>query len=170
MVEAIADSTFDNGRLPGVSTVASREAQKAIADPLSNAEVGDVWARDTTVESEGAVGSAEQRPRSAPVVVMTMVDSREPPLDPPTMQTTDAAEVAQRPAVTPGVRSMLVDSQPDRSRDEWSQDTIADASPLPEVSFSIAEPRVEQRRTSLPRSLLVTHRFSDQTAEDENDA
>ncbi len=167
IVEAIADSTLDNGRLPGISTMASREAQSA--DPLSNAEVGDVWARDTTVESGGAVGSAEQRSLSAPVVVMTMVDSHKPPLDPSTMQTTDAAEVAQRPAITPGVRSMLVDSQPDRSRDEWSQDTIADASPLPDVSFSIAEPRVEQRRASLPRSLLVTHRFSDQTAEDEND-
>jgi glycosyltransferase involved in cell wall biosynthesis len=168
LVEAIGDSTLDNGRLPGVSTIASRETPKAIADPLSSVEVGDVWARDTTVESEGAVGSAEQRPLSAPVVVMTMVDLHEPPFDPLTMQTTDAVEVAQRPAITPGVRSMLVDSQPDRSRDEWSQDTVADASPLPEVSF-IAEPRVEQRRTSLPRSLLVTHRFSDQTAEDEND-
>jgi glycosyltransferase involved in cell wall biosynthesis len=168
--DAIADSTLDNGRLPSVSTMASREASRGIAEGPSSVDVGDVWARDTTVESEGMVGSAEHRPSPAPAVVMTMVEPQEPASDAPTVHTTDAAAVAQRPGITPGVRSMLVDSQPDRAGDEWSQDTIADASPLPEVSLSIAEPRVEQRRSALPRSLLVTHRFSDQTAEDESEA
>lgn len=164
-LDSLADTTLDTGRLPGASTVASTDGPRVVVDEPKHSDSVDVWAPDTMVESEAAADSAS-RHRAGPSLLATRVELHNPEAATKSAQTADADARFSRLSATPGVRSVLIDQDSARSHDEWSQDTIADASPVPEVSHSIAE----QRRVALPRSLLVAHRFTDMTAEDEGES
>jgi hypothetical protein len=80
---------------------------------------------------------------------------------PPTVDGVSAA----RSTSTPGARSLGVQSDAELSRDEWSLDTIADASPVPEPTRL---PTAERHpSTHPPRSFLVQQGIADLTAEDD---
>lgn len=129
-----ADQTVD-GLPPPRATVRSTVPLSAVR-ALSSAESepgGDVWAGDTVLEAAGAPAAAARG----------------------SMLKTQSGT-----AVRPGrrARSLVVDDGAD-ANDDWSRDTIADASPLPESSKS------QERPTTLRRNLLVEEQ-ADLTAED----
>ncbi len=166
------DATFDNALSPMATLVAvpgggSPATRRPDLPPLalrgldvSGAEPGDVWAGDTMFDPAAVRSPPSDPPRELVKGAMLNTESGRAIERMPA-----TAEVPSPDRVTssPGVRSLAVQSDADSS-DEWSLDTIADASPVPEPTRPSTS---DGRPTNPPRALLVQHGIADRTAEDE---
>lgn len=154
------EATVDNALLPAATVVratALPTSQRSFV-PLSavrgleaeSAEPGDIWAGDTLFDSDSVnPPAADPRPQRVKGAMLNTESGR-------------AANVAR----STGARSLGLVSEGDPSSDEWSLDTIADASPVPEPTRP--PPSSDGRATQPPRSLLVQQGIADRTAEDES--
>jgi hypothetical protein len=165
------DATFDNAVFPVATLVAVPGGAPATRRPdvplsavrgleVSSAEPGDVWAGDTMFDPAAVRSPPSDPPRERVKRAMLNTESGRA-----IERIPHTAEVASPDRVTssPGVRSLGVPSDADSS-DEWSLDTIADASPVPEPTRPSTS---DGRPTNPPRALLVQHAIADRTAEDE---
>ncbi len=170
--EATLDATLDNAALPAATLAAARPpspTSKRPFVPLSavrgidapSEHGGDVWAGDTMFDPAAVHPPASDPPPERVKGAMLNTDSgRAFSSVPPTVDVS-----AARSTSTPGARSLDVQSDAELSRDEWSLDTIADASPVPEPTRL---PTAERHpSTHPPRSFLVQQGIADLTAEDD---
>jgi glycosyltransferase involved in cell wall biosynthesis len=132
-----ADLTSDTLR-PARTMRSTVPLSAARALSSADSESGDVWAGDTVLE-------AAETPAVGARVSMLKTQSGSAP------------RPLQRRA-----RSLVVNDGIDGHDDDWSRDTIADASPLPESSKSQDRPS----QHALARNLLVEEAPADLTAED----
>lgn len=168
------DATVDNALLPAATVAVARGApptSRRLFVPISavrgidapSEHGGDVWAGDTMFDPAAVHPPASDPPPERVKGAMLNTDSgRAFASVPPTAEVSSPGRVTS----SPGARSLGVQSDADVSRDEWSLDTIADASPVPEPTRL---PSAERHPTTHPpRSFLVQQGIADLTAEDDD--
>jgi glycosyltransferase involved in cell wall biosynthesis len=168
-IDPLHDASLDNAGLPAVLMAASTSPQPFVRfsavrgiEGHASIENGDVWAGDTMFDPQAVRAPASDPPPERIKGAMLNTDAGGAFASvPPTIDGVSGA----RSTSTPGARSLGVRSEAD-APDEWSLDTIADASPVEPTRLPSAERR---STTHPPRSFLVQQGIADLTAEDDDE-
>ncbi len=158
---------------PNVARVAVLSAPTSAEGGAS----GDVWAGDTLMDPHALLPSPSEPPpeRVKAAMLVTQSGSRERPAladaAPATVESSGPSAIAPRSTVVQGhsaaPRSLQVAVDDDGGHDDWSRDTVADASPIEPTRPPATGEKPPQ--THPPRSFLVQAGVGDMTAEDAED-
>jgi len=176
---ALDDGDLDPGEVtddalqrPTRTTRSSVPLSAARGLASAESDGGDIWAGDTTFDPKALIAPSSPAPdriKGAMLNTQSGAVARPSFVTAPTpASTTSPAKTTidlRRPGTTgpSPVRSLVVDDGLDAD-DDWSLDTIADASPVVEPTRVPSQERPAP--TSAPRSFLVEQNIGDMTAED----
>ena len=155
---------------PPSSSSSSSSSVQLTARALSSAEADgsrDIWAADTLFDPDPVRPSSSELPAQVKGAMLNTQSGTVPRPSVTTASLSPARTTVDLPRPrTTGPRSARSLSIADGldSDDEWSRDTIADASPVAEPTRLPSHERASL--TAAPRSLLVEQNNSDMTAED----
>ena len=170
-----ADGDLDPGEL---TDDAMQRPQRSISSSISLSAArgfvtvdsdGDVWAGDTMLDPKALLAPSAPAPdRVKRAMLNTQSGAAQRPLF--VAPTTDPSPTKthldlRRPGTTgPSAGRSLIVSDSLDADDDWSTDTIADASPVVEKTKSPSQERAVL--AAAPKGFLVEHNVSDMTAED----